>query len=75
MSDKTRFCFVEYRTSETNHARVLLGSSSIKKVCVVLDRQRVGQLSVIKVNAAGIPEECTTADQAQAKVSVRTSLN
>jgi len=75
MSDKTRFSLIEDRTSDTTHARVLLGVSSIKKVCVVLDRQRVGQLNVIKVYAAGVPEECTTADQAQAKVSVRGSLN
>lgn len=61
---KTRFSIVEDRTSGTNYARVLLRARSSKNVCVVLQTPPVAQLDVVKVNAAGVPEEFTTADQA-----------
>lgn len=61
---KTRFSLVEDLTSETNHSRVLLREAGSQKVCVVLTTPPVAQLDVVKVNAAGVPEEFKAVEQA-----------
>jgi hypothetical protein len=64
MFGKIRFTLVEDRTSGTNHSRVLLRASSDEQMCVVLETPPVAQLDVVKVNAAGVPEEFNAAEQA-----------
>jgi len=61
---KIKFTLVLDLTSGTNVSHTLLRANARKELCVVLTTPPAAQLELVKVNAAGVPEEFKSVDQA-----------
>jgi hypothetical protein len=61
---KTRFSLVMDRTSGTNVSHALLRANARKEMCVVLTTPPTVELTLVSVDAAGVPVEFKSVDQA-----------
>jgi len=70
---KIKFTEVLDLTSGTNVSRTLLRANARKEMCVVLTTPPAVQLDLVKVNAAGVPQEFKSTDQAPPGMPVNES--
>jgi len=61
---KITFTLVLDLTSGTNVSQALFRANARKEMCLVLTTPPAVQLELVKVNAAGVPEEFKSVDQA-----------